>query len=204
MKKIILTIVLPSVIIAAAVLAVGSSCGTLTPTPPAVSCDTTNTIFKQLFNFAKATMAGSTDVSTMDLITHEYKFTPTANQIICKVGYQGNSILLANNIPYTIEIVNSSNAVLYSGNHIFQSTAIDYKSVGPVNITAGQSYTIRRTVTNYMGNLATTQGRMLSFNVPANQFPVTNNGLTITASNFYGTGGPVPNIGIPYIEIVFQ
>lgn len=55
-----------------------------------------------------------------------------------------------------------------------------------------------------MGNLATTQGRMLSFNVPANHFPVTNNGSTITASNFYGTSGPVPNFGIPYIEIVFR
>ncbi len=204
MKKIILTIVLPSVIIAAAVLAVGSSCGTITPTPPVVACDTTNTKFKQLYNFAKLTMAGSTDATTMDLLTHEYTFTTTANQVICKVGYQGNAILLANNIPYTIEIVNSSNTVLYSGNHVFQSAAIEYKTIGPVNITSGQSYTIRRTVTNYMGNLNTTLGRMLSFNVPANQFPVSNNGLTITASNFYGTGGPVLNIGIPYIEIVFQ
>jgi hypothetical protein len=203
MKKIILTIVLPSVIIAAAVLAVGSNCTGITPTPIVVACDTTNTKFKQLYNFAKFTMAGSTD-ATMDLLTHEYTFTTTANQIICKVGYQGNSILFANNIPYKIEILNSSNAVLYSGNHIFQSTAIEYKNIGPVSITAGQSYTIRRTVTNYMGNLNTTLGRILSFNVPANQFPVTNNGLTITASNFYGTGGPVLNIGIPYIEIVFQ
>ncbi|MBK8521428.1 MAG: hypothetical protein IPL54_11370 [Chitinophagaceae bacterium] len=205
MKKIFLTTGLPMFIILAAVLITGSGCpGTVTPTLPAVACDTTNTKFNQLYGFAKLTMVGATDITNMDLLTHEYTFTTNANQVICKVGYQGNPILFVNNIPYTIEIVNSANVVLYSGNHIFQSTVINYKSISPVNITAGQSYTIRRTVTNYMGNLATTQGRMLSFNVPANLFPVTNNGLTITASNFYGTGGPVPNIGIPYIEIVFQ
>jgi hypothetical protein len=203
MKKIFLTIVIPAIIIVSAVLATGSSC-TSVPPPPAVTCDVTNTKFKQLFTFAKTTMAGSVDVTTMDLLTHEYTFTPTANEVICKVGYQGNSILFANNIPYTIEIVNSANAIMYTGNHVFQSTAIDYKTIGPVNLTAGQSYTIKRTVTNYMSNLATTTGRMLSFNLPANHFPVTNNGLTITASNFSGAGGPVPNIGIPYIEIVFQ
>ena len=35
-------------------------------------------------------------------------------------------------------------------------------------------YTIRRKVTNYMGNSNTTPGRILSFKLPANHFPVTN------------------------------
>lgn len=204
MKKIFFTIIVPVIIIAAALFATGSSCTTPTPPPPAATCNNANSQFNQLFNFAKTTMAGSTDVNTMDLLTHEYTFMPIVNQVVCQVGYQGNSILFANNIPYTIEIANSANVILYSGNHIFQSTVTDYKNIGPVSLIAGQSYTIRRTVTNYMGNLNTTQGRMLSFNVPANHFPVINNGLTISASNFYGTGGPVPNIGIPYIDIVFQ
>lgn len=203
MKKAFLTTVLPLFIILGAVLIIGSGCpgSPVTPTPP---CDATNTKFNQLFNFAKTTMTGSTDINTMDLLTHEYTFTPTANEVICQVGYQGNAVLFASSIPYNIEIVNSSNTVLYTGNHIFQSTAMDYKTVGPVSLSAGQSYTIRRTVTNYLGNITNTVGRMLSFNLPANHFPVTNNGLTITASKFYGTGGPVNNIGIPYIDIVFQ
>ncbi len=203
MKKILLTIILPGIIIGGAVLIVGSNCGS-GPTAVAAPCDASNTTFKQLYNFARTSMSGSTDVTNMDLLTHEYTFTLSANQVVCKVGYQGNSTLYANNIPYLIEIVNSTNTLLYSGNHVFQSAVIDYQSISPVTLIAGQSYTLKRTVTNYMGNLSNTIGRALAFNVAANHFPVTLNGLTITASNFYGTGGPVPNYGIPYIELVFQ
>ena len=204
MKKIFLTTVLPGIIIAGAVLAVGTNCGNGDPYIPPIPCNTSNTIFKQLYNAATISMAGSTDVTFMDLLTHEYTFTPTNNAVICKVGYQGNAVLFANSIPYTIEIVQVGGAVLYSGNHIFQSTITDYKSVGPVSLTGGQSYIIRRTVTNNLGNSANATGRMLRFNVPANGFPITFGGLTITASNFYGTGGPVPNHGLPYIDIAFQ
>jgi hypothetical protein len=108
------------------------------------------------------------------------------------------------NIPYTIEIYNNTDAVMaYSGAIVFNSAATDYHTINPVVLTAGKSYTIRRIVTSYLGNIANATGRMLYFDT-GNPFPATSNGMTITASNFYSISGPDSNIGIPYIDIIFQ
>lgn len=168
------------------------------------ACNTASTEFNQLYTTTLASNSAYDDFTTMDLLTHEYNFEVSSNKTICSIGYQGNANLYAANIPYWIEIVdNSTSTIVYSGNHVFDSTQTEYVSITPVNLTAGTSYTIKRTVTNYLGNIGNTIGRILRFNGP-NPYPVSNATLTITASDFYGTGGPVPNFGIPYIEIVFQ
>lgn len=209
MKKILLKIGLPIVLLVVATLLVGPSCGSSVPTPvdPTPTCFTTNTLFQQVFTATATANPTFQDVATMDLLTHEYTFTVNANKTICSIGYQGNATLFANNLPYTIEIVDSlTNTVVYTGNHLFGSTATSYVSITPVNLIANQSYTIRRTLPTggYAGNIGNTIGRILRFTSSSTGFPASSGGFTITSSNFYGTGGPVVNFGIPYIDIVFQ
>lgn len=167
-------------------------------------CNTANSEFTQLYAATLASNVSFTDVTTMDLLTHEYMFEVNTNETVCSIGYQGNANLYAANIPYLIEIVdNGTNTVIYSGNHVFDSAQTEYVSITPTNLTAGTSYTLRRTVTNYLGNIGNTVGRLLRFNGPS-PYPVSNAAMTITSSDFYGTGGPVPDFGIPYIDIIFQ
>ncbi|MEO8517086.1 MAG: hypothetical protein ABI426_10090 [Flavobacterium sp.] len=184
---------------------VGCSPSTPTPIPTPTACNTVGTDFQQLYAATLASNALFTNYTTMDLVTHEYTFTVSANKTICTVGYQGNANLYASSIPYTIEIYNNTTTTLvYTGSHIFNSAATDYQPITPTNLVAGNTYTIRRIASNYLGNIANTTGRILRFNAAPVPYPVTYGVLTISASNFYGTGGPVPNYGIPYIDIVFQ
>ena len=172
------------------------------PTPS--SCNTANSEFSQLYAATLASNSSFTDVTTMDLLTHEYTFELNANKTVCSIGYQGNANLYAAGIPYLIEIIdNSTGLAVYSGNHVFDSAQTEYVSITPTALTAGTSYTLKRTVINYLGYIGNTVGRLLRFNGPS-PYPVSNALMTITASDFYGTGGPVPDFGIPYIDIVFQ
>lgn len=167
-------------------------------------CSTANSEFSQLYAATLASNSSFTDVTTMDLLTHEYTFEVNTNETVCSIGYQGNANLYAASIPYLIEIVdNTTNLTIYSGNHVFDSVQTEYVSITPTNLTAGTSYTLRRTVTNYLGNIGNTVGRLLRFNGPS-PYPVSNAAITITSSDFYGTGGPVSDFGIPYIDIIFQ
>lgn len=174
------------------------------PAPP-TGCNIVGTDFQQLYATTLASNALYTNYTTMDLVTHEYTFNVNTNKTVCTIGYQGNAALFAGSVPYTIEIYNNTTSTLvYSGNHIFNSAATDYQPITPTNLVAGDSYTVRRIASNYLGNIGNTIGRILRFNTGPVPYPVTSGALTITSSNFYGTGGPVPNFGIPYIDIVFQ
>jgi hypothetical protein len=161
--------------------------------------------FKKLYEANLTAHAGYSDVVTMDLQTHEYRFRPHSNKTICKVGYEGNAALFTANIPYLIEILDANGNVLYSGNHRFASGQTDYQDLGtPVPVTAGLEYTIRRTVNNPAVSLDKLTGRLMSFNLNPGTFPTVTYGIIdILGSNFYGRGGPVPNYGIPFIDIVF-
>ena len=175
------------------------------PSPAPASCNTTGTDYQNLFNATLASNPLFDDDTTMDLVTHEYTFEVGTNKTICSIGYQGNANLFAANVPYTIEIFNNTTSTLvYSGSHIFDSAMVDYQSIAPTNLIAGESYTVRRIASNYLSNIGNTIGRICRFNVGPVPFPVNSGALTINSSNFYGTGGPVPDFGIPYIDIVFQ
>lgn len=162
-------------------------------------CDTTNTTFDQLYT-SLVTSSSNNDETTMDLETHSYNFEVAENKTICQIGYQ--SLPNFNATPYQIEIFdNTSSTLIYSDNHIFSSTATSYISIIPIQIEAGHSYTIKRIQTNWNNNLGNTIGRLVNGNL---SFPITYGELTITGSSFYGTGGPMDDWGIPYIDIVFQ
>jgi hypothetical protein len=177
-----------------------------TPTPTPAACVTTGTDFQSLYTSTLSSSALYDNYTTMDLVTHEYTFILSANKAICSIGYQGNATLFASNIPYTIEVYDNTNSVLvYNGNHLFNSASTDYVTpVSTVNLIAGNSYSIKRIAYNYLGNIGNTIGRVCRKNAGPAQFPANFGIMTITSSNFYGAGGPVPNYGIPYIDIVFQ
>ncbi|MGV9004126.1 hypothetical protein [Flavobacterium sp.] len=175
------------------------------PSPAPASCNTVGTDFQNLNTATLASNPLFDDYTTMDLVTHEYTFEVGTNKTICSIGYQGNANLFAANIPYTIEIFNNTTSTMvYTGSHVFDSAMIDYQSIAPTNLIAGESYTIRRIASNYLSNIGNTIGRICRFNNGSVPFPVNSGALTIYSSNFYGTGGPVPNFGIPHIDIVFQ
>ena len=205
MKKYLLNIFLPVVIIAAAVLSIGVSCGPASPaTPTTVACDTVSpSLFKQLYLNSLTTIAASTDVNTMDLLTHEYTFSVSANKTICAVGYK--SLPATSSVAYNIEILNAStSAVLYSSPHFFTSSGSFANLTSPVSITAGVQYKVRRTITNNLGSLLNNVGRtLISPNFVA-ALPKTVGGMTIYSTTAFGQGGPINNYGLPYIDLIFQ
>jgi hypothetical protein len=178
------------------------------PPPPPPPCITTGTDFQGIYSAILSSNSLYDNYTTMDLVTHEYTFTMLANKTICQIGYQGNANLYTANVPYDIEIYDNTNSVMvYSGSHLFNSTSTDYVlPTSSINLNAGTSYTIRRIASNYLGNIGNTIGRIARYNgAPAPSSTVLSGSfMQITSSNFYGSGGPVPNFGIPYIDIVFQ
>lgn len=177
-----------------------------TPTPtPTPSCNTSNTIFHQIYTNV-ATASGNTDIVTYDLNVHEYDFKVSANKIICSVGYQSQPAVAA--LPYKIEIIdNTTSTTLYNNSAVFSSTVTSYVSVPNITVVPGHNYTVRRTLVNYLGNVGNTIGRMAkSTSSPTIAFPNAVGALTITASRFYQAGSTPTtlNLGIPFIDIAFQ
>ncbi|MEP7238136.1 MAG: hypothetical protein ABI685_09735 [Ferruginibacter sp.] len=199
-----LAIGVPALLLGIAVFIIGPACST-GPVPTVVApCDTANSAFRQLYLNSKNTIAGSADINSWDLLIHEYSFKVAVNKTICAIGYQGNAAVFAANVPYIIEISNSTGTVLFTSNFIFNSTRVDYRSISPVVLTANQTYFIKRKLTNNLGNLNNNLGKVLTFTT-ANHFPVTFGDLTLTSSNFYDfTAVSSGNFGIPFIDIVFQ
>lgn len=206
MKKSLLKIGLPIVLLVIATFIIGPSCNPSNPPTIPPICVTTGTNFQNIYTNVLASNSLYTNVTTMDLVTHEYTFQMLATKTVCKIGYQGNAALFSASIPYTIEIYNNTTSTMvYTGNHIFNAAFTDY--VYPTSaptLVSGSSYTIRRIASNYLGNIGNTIGRALAYNSGGLPLaaPMTGSFMKITSSNFYGTGGPVPNFGIPYIDIV--
>jgi hypothetical protein len=184
------------------------SCSPSSTAPIPAACSTTGTDFQNIYLTTLSSNSTYDDYTSMDLVTHEYTFNMFANKTVCKIGYQGNATLYASSIPYTIEIYDVTAAnMVYSGNHVFNSVATDYVTPSStINLLSGHTYTIRRIASNYLGNISNTIGRICRFNsapLPS-AANLTGSFMAITGSDFYGTGGPIPNFGIPYIDISFQ
>lgn len=181
------------------------SCGTSpTPTP---TCNTSNTLFQQIYNNV-ATAAGNTNTITFDNDVHQYNFTVSTNKVICSVGYQSQPAVASQ--IYKIQIIDftpGSTAILATVNSTFSSTTTSYASVPNIIVVPGHTYAIRRTLTNDLGYVVNTVGRMVtSTSNPTIPFPYTVGDLTITGSTLYQSGSTptVFNFGLPFIDIVFQ
>lgn len=184
------------------------SCSSPTLPTPASPCVTTGTDFQNIFYTILGSNSLYDNYTTMDLVTHEYTFTMLSTKTVCKIGYEGNANLVSLTKPYTIEIWDNSitTAPIYTENQSF-GTSLTYNTpYTTVVLNAGSTYTIKRIVNNYAGNIGNTIGRICRFNSGGLPSTTTSTGayMKITSSNFYGSGGPVPNYGIPFIDIVFQ
>lgn len=137
----------------------------------------------------------------MDLKTHQYRIKINADGEICSVGYQNPSTWTGN---YIIEIINETSNASYSGTHSFSQAQLDYQSVTPVAVSSGDIIKVMRTISNNT-SLNETVGRILRksnfTNVP---YPIIQGNVEFLSSDFYGSGGPVPNFGQPYIPLGFK
>ncbi len=135
---------------------------------------------------------------TMDLLTHQYTFTTTAAIQICGFGYKSQNA----NMFYTIELTGSGSTPLYTGNLTFSASQFEHVSVPPITLQPG-TYTLKRTLPNGT-NLGETIGPITRAGTTTSpmppSFPVSlSPDISIIATDFYGSGGPVPNYGIPNI-----
>jgi len=169
---------------------------------PVVDCSTSQSRDMEGFFTALHSGANYELYETMDLLTHEFTFTTSVDLQICGFGYQSQGISLL----YNIELVDASNTIVYTGNHSFSDSAYDYVSVPPISLPPG-TFTLKRTITNstsfseVIGPITRGAGNT-NPNFPISIGP----NITVTAANFYGAGGPVPNYGVPniyfeYIEL---
>lgn len=180
-----------------------TSCSTGTSPVPVPPCNSTNTIFNQLYTNVVA-LPGHQNTNTFDTEIHEYTFTLSQTKTICSIGYQSQPAIAAT--PYLMEIVdNNTNTVIYSGNHVFSSANTSYVSITPTLIVANQSYTIRRTILliNAGNQFANIIGRVVNQPGALVSFPQSFGIMTITGANFYQNGGPLVNMGIPYIDFAY-
>lgn len=168
---------------------------------PAQGCNTTNTGFSSVYAQVLA-RPGSNEYIMMDLPTHQYTFSVNANKTICKIGYQAEASFAAAGKSYEIKIVNAAGATIYTGTHRFQSNAMDYQAITPVQLTAGQNYTIKRTPLNY-STVREMTGTLIEYQQPFS-FPVSANGFTIVKAEFGDPSFWYAGFGIPKIDIVFQ
>lgn len=176
--------------------------GTTNPIPLPPPCVPVNTDFQQLYTNV-VNLAGHQNTTSYDTEIHEYTFQLSANKTVCSVGYQSQPAIAAT--AYLIEIVNASNTVVYSGNHIFSSANTSYVAITPTPLLANQNYTVRRTIllVNAGNNFANIIGRLVNQPGALVSFPQSFGIMTITGANFYQNGGPLINRGIPYIDLTF-
>jgi hypothetical protein len=173
-----------------------AGCGGSDPVPSA-TCITVGTPFQQLeTNLLTSTMPIYGTNVNMDLDTHEYTFKLLTNKTVCSIGYQNQGGYTG---QYLMKIMQGP-TVLYSGNHSFVSSSTVFIPITPVALTAGVSYTISRTLLT--GTITNHQlGKVIVNATGANiPYPVTDGNMTILSSTFYGSGGPVNNNAIPYID----
>jgi hypothetical protein len=137
----------------------------------------------------------------MDLKTHKYRMKINADGEICSVGYQNPSTWAGD---YIIEIINETSNASYSGTHSFSQVQLDYQSITPVAVSLGDIIIVMRTIINNT-TLNETVGRVLRksdfTNVP---YPITQGNIEFLSSDFFGSGGPVPNFAQPYIPLGFK
>jgi len=169
------------------------------------SCEGGNTVFEQAYQ-GISEMADVEQAFTMDTWTHEYTFSMTQTGSICSIGYKAEYQVTP--IVYLIEILDNAGSVIYSGNHSFSTTMMDYVSIPAVPIVAYEKYTIRRSIESYavgMG-IGTTLHRSQNTGSQPALLPSTQGNLTIHQARFYGGGGSMdPDLySVPMIDFVFK
>jgi hypothetical protein len=165
-----------------------------------LTCDTTTSEFQDLY--ASLLANGYLDRVFYDTEIHEYTFQLDVDAEVCAFGYESQHD--SPNTPYTLEIENiDSGQVIYSEELVFSDQVTSYVAPGmTVNLMANTSYALRRIQLDWNGNIGNTIGRLATSD--SISFPLTSGNLTILESNFYQNGGPVPNGGVPFIDLILE
>lgn len=202
MKTKIFSNFIPLLLILIAVGVIGSGCpAPSNPTP--VSCNNNSSDFQTIYG--NLITSGNLNKITYDFEVHSYTFEVLSNKTVCEIGYQSQSAIAST--PYKIEIFdNTNNQLVYSGSHVFSSTATSYViPTSTVTLYTGRSYSIRRIQSNWGTNVMNTIGRLVTNTTMSNLgFPFMQGNLKITGSSFYTGTSQVNNGAIPYIDIIFQ
>lgn len=139
-------------------------------------------------------------LTSIDLTTYEYTFTINEDLLLCSVGYQG-----FNNVPFLITLLDEDDNILYEEEMIFDENTQDFINITPIQLDTNKTYTIRRFIE--WGNVGEyVSGKIIKEGNFEDQynFPSIQNNITIISSNFYGTGGPSLDFGIPLITLGFK
>jgi len=176
-----------------------NSCGS-SDSDPTNPCETLNSpVVQAMATFISNTTDYIDEPEWMDLETHEYTIQINTNGEICSIGYQNPSTYTGN---YTMEITAPGGT--YSGVHTFSQSTTQYIAIPPITVTSGDVIVVKRTIqpgyTMFNETVGRTIRRTNSAPIP---FPLTVANVTFISSSFYGAGGPVPNIAIPYIALGF-
>jgi hypothetical protein len=162
-------------------------------------CDSSNTEFNQIYNSILSLPTNGDGISFPTEV-HAYKFEVTSAKTVCSIGYQ--SIPTMETTPYRIELYNNTtNILLYSGEHTFSASSTSYVSIGSIPLTVGNSYTIKRIQTNWGSDINNAMGRDVEGEIINYAFPLSIGALTITSSQF---GSEEYVAMLPYIDIVFE
>jgi hypothetical protein len=168
-------------------------------TPNANSCNTSNTLFNQMYNLTDLASTGVTNQILGDTSTYEYTFLVNTNSTVCSIGMAS---IGSNNVPYRIIIKNlTTNIDVYDGVLNFDSGNTNYRSISPVALIVGNQYVIRR-ITLVKAHQNTRGLGYGNINFPIDEGP-----LRILGANIYGDNTTligVSNLVLPYIDMVFQ
>ena len=93
--------------------------------------------------------------------------------------------------------------MVFAEEMLFSFTSQDNVAIDPVNLSAGQSYTIRRT-TEAVESTEELRGYIIFENEEGTTFPIQHNNFTIESANFYDDGGSFPNVAFPRISLGFN
>ncbi len=167
---------------------------------PESICDESTSEFQSLFQSMIA--SGHSDDVTFDTEIHEYTFVLSADKELCKIGYQ--SVDEIESTAYLMEIVdNSSNTTIYSDSHVFSSSNNSYVTPSTtIELKSGVSYSIKRIQTDWDPYISYTIGRLARKETMA--FPYSSGIMTITGADFYQNGGPLTDMAVPYIDLIFR
>lgn len=166
------------------------------------SCDTSNSLFKQLYNDIKSDSLVK-EIASGDLEVHSYKFKVNSDKQLCSFGYQ--SFAKNTEALYKIEILDAADSSqVYFGKHNFSKDKMSYVEVDSVvSLKADKTYILKRIFDTHeyftytIGNQLTSSKDIL---------PHKYKDLEILSSSFYdakSTRSYDQRDNLPAIDIVF-
>lgn len=182
-----------------AIIFIGTNCNGsgFDPINNNTSCDANSSNLKVVYNGLQ------TVIKLNDYLVHQYTFVLNSTATLCKIGYTGDQYLVSKNVPYTIEIEDtSSNTIVYTGQKVFDYQQEDFLATDKT-LKAGK-YIIRRILDkNYIAN---STGLVIKYISKPTSAQLTNGNIQIMSSYVYNSPAieGETDTYLPKINLVFQ